>query len=203
MKSKTIKLIATFSLLLLATVESPAKVLIFKGTIRTKSDTSTAHPKFFNLFQVFDPDTSVTATVATFQKEAKKLQLPTLPSDIRFAQAPLPDGKSTTTISLVIESGASNDFFQNAGLHFRGVNKALRFSSAFAGNSVSFPRLITGTLFNDQAFNGDGSFVEQRILLTYQESRSVAANDANQTVQQVIDSLVAELKIKGFEGPAF
>jgi hypothetical protein len=196
------KTLAVLASLLFLTAQSPAKVLIFKGTIRTKSDTSTAFPKFFNLFQVFDPDTSVTATVATFQKDTKKLQLPALPSDIRFAQAPLPDGKSTTTISLVIENGASNEFFQNAGLHFRGVNKALRFSSAFVGNSVSFPRLIAGTLFNDQAFNGDGSFVEQKILLTYQESRTIAANDANQTVQQVIDSLVAELKIKGFEAPA-
>jgi hypothetical protein len=151
MKSIAIKIVATFSLLLLATVESPAKVLIFKGTICSKSDTSTALPKFFNLFQVFDPDTSVTATVETFQKDGKKLQLPTTPSDIRFAQAPLPDGKSTTTISLVIENGGSNEFFQNAGLHFRGANKALKFSSAIAGNLVSFPRLITGTLFNDQA----------------------------------------------------
>jgi len=203
MKSASSKLFASIAVaLLFAAANSPAKVLIYKGALRSTSDTTSSLPRFFNVFQVFDPDQSLVATVSTFQKDGKKFQLPSPPTDIRFAQAPLSGGKSATIISLVLINGASNEFFENICVHFRGVNKTLRFNSAFAGDSISFPRMISGTVFDDEAFNGVGAFIEQKILLTYQENRSIAANDANQTVQQVVDALVAELKIKGFEAPA-
>jgi hypothetical protein len=196
---RTLTILAT--LLLFAASDSLAKVLIFKGTLQSTSDTDSAFPKLFNIFQIFDPDQSTVASVTTFQADGKKFQSSTPPSDIRYAQAPLPRGKSATTISKAFISGGSNDFFENIGIHFRGVNKTLKFNSGLIGNTVTFPRLISGIVFDDESFNGDGAFIEQRLTLAYQESRSVRANDANQTAQEVIDSLVAELKTKGFQPP--
>jgi hypothetical protein len=202
MKSASIKFLAALAALLFAVSECPAKVLIYKGTLRLASDTSSSFPKSFRTFLVFDPDKSLVASVSTFQADGRKIQLPSPPSDIRFAQASLPDGKSATIISRAFINGGSNDFFENICIHFRGVNKTLKFNSGVFGDSVTFPRLISGIVLDDEAFNGVGAFIEQRMLLTYQESRSVSANDASQTVQQVIDLLVAELKAKGFEAPA-
>jgi hypothetical protein len=65
-------------------------------------------------------------------------------------------------------------------------------------NVATFPRVFTGLALNDQAFQGAGSFTEQRIILVYQQSRTIAANDLSQTAQQAVDALVAELKAKGF-----
>lgn len=70
---------------------------------------------------------------------------------------------------------------------------------ALGNQGVVFSRLITST--QDQASNGDGSFVKQRLVMSYQEARTKAANDAGQTTQQLLDALVAEFKAKGFETP--
>jgi len=201
MKSICLQLTAALAALFIATCESEAKVLIYKGTLRATSDASSAFPKRFELFQVFDPDQSTFASVLILEANGQKLLLPAQPADVRYAQAAVASGKSATVISLVLINGASNDFFENTGIHFRGINKSLRFSSGIAGNIVSFPRQLLGTVFDDEAFNGQGAFIEQRIVLSYQEGRTVTANDGNQSAQQAIDAIVAELKAKGFQVP--
>ena len=55
--------------------------------------------------------------------------------------------------------------------------------------------------FQAEANGGDGEFVEQKATLVYQQERTIAANDANQTSQQALDTIVAELNAKGFQTP--
>ena len=181
--------------------QASARVLIYKGSLRAVSDANTAFPKSFQLLEVFDPESSTTASVTLLESGGQKILLASSVSDIRFAQAPLTNGKSATVISLVISNGSSNEFFENIGIHFRGTNNTLKFRSGLADNFVSFPRVLVGTVFDDEAFNRQGSFIEQRVLMSFQQDRTVIANDGNQTIQQALDSLVAEFQGKGFEAP--
>ena len=201
MKKVSLQLATAIAALVLGTFPVSGKVLIYKGTLRAVSDKNSSFPKRLQVFQVFDPDLSVSGTVTLFEKDGQKLILKADAQDIRFAQVAVAGAKTATVISLVSANGGSNDFFENFGLHYRGLNKPIRFSSELVSNITSFPRLLLGTAFDDESFNGESAFVEQRVLLTYQEERTVAANDANLTAQQVLDGLVTELQAKGFQLP--
>jgi hypothetical protein len=196
------KPIAILAILLSFVAQSPAKVLIYKGTLRSISDSNTALSRTFTVFDIFDPDKSLLASIVALQADGKKLLLVSSPTDIRFTQAPLRNGRTASIVSMAFVNGGSNDFFEHVTIRFRGTNKPLRFNSQIAENFVTFPRLLTGTVFDDEAFNGAGAFIEQKTAIVYQENRTVTANDANQTAQQAVDGLVAELKVKGFELPA-
>lgn len=195
---KNLTLFAT--LFLLAVVTSPAKVLIYRGAVRNVSDTESALPKLTHYFQIFDPDEGVVAAVSVVAIDNQKVIISAPPSAFRFTEAPLRAGRTATIVSFASLNGGSDDFFQHLMIHFRGANVSLKVNSGL-NNVATFPRSFAGLGLNDQAFEGAGSFTEQRIILSYQQGRTVAANDLNQTAQQTLDTLVAELKAKGFVLP--
>jgi hypothetical protein len=188
------------TLFMLTVVTSSAKVLIYRGAVRSVSDTESALPKLTHYFQIFDPDEGVVAAVSVVTIDNQKVIISAPPSAFRFTEAPLPAGRTATIVSFANLSGGSDDFFQNLMIHFRGANVSLKVNSGL-NNIATFPRLFAGLGLNDHAFEGAGSFIEQRIILSYQQGRTVAANDLNQTAQQSLDALVAELKAKGFVLP--
>jgi len=196
---KTFALITT---LVLLAAQGRAEVLIYKGTIHVVSDATGIFPKSFTAFQVIDPATSSIGSAAALVVSGQKVQIVSKPSEFLFTQAPLANGKTATTISLVIASGGSNDFFSNIAFHFRGTNTTLKTSTQLGSGGAIFPRLITGRATLDQASNGDGAFTEQKVLFAYQEARTIAANDAGQTALQVLAALSLELEGKGFQQPA-
>jgi hypothetical protein len=202
MKTPTLslKLCTFFATLLFTAAQSPADVLIYKGTIRVVADVTSPLPKVVPIFEVIDLKASTIGSVSPLVVDGQKVLLVSPPSQFRITQAPLAKGQTATTISLVLTSGGSNDSFSNIAFHNRGKNTTLRTSSQI-GAVVVFPRIITGNAAQDQASTGDGLFVEQRVLLGYQEARTKAANDAKQTTQQVLDALALEFKAKGFEPP--
>jgi hypothetical protein len=185
------------TLFMLTVVTSPAKVLIYRGAIRSVSDTESALPKLTHYFQIFDPEEGVIAAVSVLAINNQKVIVPIPPSAFRFTEAPLSAGRTATIVSVALVNGGSDDFFQNVMIHFRGTNVSLKVNSGL-DNVATFPRVFAGLGLNDHAFDGEGSFTEQRIILSYQQGRTVAANDLNQTAQQTLDGLVAELKAKGF-----
>jgi hypothetical protein len=195
---KKLTLFAT--LLMLTVVTSSAKVLIYRGVVRNVSDTESAPPKVTQYFQIFDPDQGVVAAVSVVVINNQKVIAPASPSAFRFTEAPLSAGRTATIVSFAIVNGGSDDFFQHFMAHFRGTNVSLKVNSGL-NDIATFPRVFAGLGLNDHAFDGEGSFTEQRIILSYQQGRTVAANDLNQTAQQTLDALVAELKAKGFVLP--
>jgi hypothetical protein len=195
---KNLTLFAT--LFMLTVVTSPAKVLIYRGAIRSVSDTETVLPKVTQYFQIFDPDEGVVAAVSVIVFNNQKVIAPAQPSAFRFIEAPLPAGRTATIVSFAIANGGSDDFFEHLMLHFRGANVSLKVNSGL-NNIATFPRVFAGLGLHDNAFNGTGAFTEQRLILSYQQGRTIAANDLNQTAQQTVDALVAELKAKGFVLP--
>jgi hypothetical protein len=123
------------------------------------------------------------------------------PSQFGIASAPLPGGRTATIASLIVPNGGTGDLFSNITFHRRGANTTLKITSQPLGNTFVFPRLFASTAFQAEAIDGDGSFVEQRSAPVFQQDRTIAANDANQTTLQALGSIAAELKAKGFQTP--
>lgn len=192
-------LLAACTALGLGAPSAQAEVLIYKGITRATADVTNPFPRTFLIFHVIDLDASTLGAAAGLVVGDKKVQSVSGASEFRITQAPLTKGQTATTISLTVTSGASNDFFSNTAFHYRGKNATLKTKGTVGGGPVLFPRLFVGFSTQDQAFNGQGSFVEQKAVLSYQEARTKAANDAGQTIQQVLDALGVELEAKGFE----
>src|SRR4030095_39552 len=188
------------TLFMLTVVTSSAKVLIYRGAIRNVSDTESALPKPSHYFQIFDPDQGVVAAVIVLVINNQKVIVPIPPSAFRFTEAPLSAGRTATIVSFATVTGGSDDFFQNVMTHFRGTNVSLKVNSGL-NNIATSPRAFAGLGLNDHAFEGAGSFIEQRIILSYQQGRTIAANDLNQTAQQSLDAIVAELTRTSFVLP--
>jgi hypothetical protein len=183
------------------TTESSAKVLIYKGQLRTRSGPAGDLPKLSTAFLLIDPDQSQVSSVSLIRADGNKLLVVAPPSEVRFATCNVVDGKTASVISTANIAGSSNVTFQNSIIYFRGMNTSLRFSSDSFGNVATFPRLFLGTTLSASSFSGEGQFVEGRLLAAYQSVRTIAANDADQTLQQAVDALVADLKALGFETP--
>jgi hypothetical protein len=113
----------------------------------------------------------------------------------------LPLGKTATVASFALTSGGSNDSYNNFMIHARGTNASLPFNSGIASNLTTFPRIFRGIALQDSAFESKGSFLEGRFILSYQQTRSIAANDGNQTAEQAIAAIVEQLKLQGFVLP--
>jgi hypothetical protein len=190
-------LVSTF----LFSAESSAKVFIYKGTLRIRSAPVGDLPKSSTTFLLIDPDLSQVASIALIRGDGTKLMLVASPTEIRFATCDLADGKTASVLSSGNVVGSSNLTFQNSIEYFRGTNATLRFSSASFGNVQNFPRLLIGSTLSASSFSGEGQFVESRIVAAFQSVRTIAANDANLTLQQAVDDLVVDLNAQGFEAP--
>jgi hypothetical protein len=194
-------LFAILALTLLGGAESSAKVFIYKGTVRIRSGPVGDLPKSSTSFLLVDPDGSQVATITLVRSDNKKLALVAGPTETRFATCDVADGKTASLISTGNVVGSDNVTFQNSIVYFRGTNTTLRFSSDSFGGVQNFPRLLFGATLSAASFNGDGQFIEGRLLAKLQSARTIAANDANQSLQQAVDTLVTELKANGFEAP--
>jgi hypothetical protein len=190
-------LVSTF----LFSAESSAKVFIYKGVLRIRSAPVGDLPRTSTTFILVDPDDNKVATIALIRRAGTKLILAAPPTDLRFATCDLSDGKTASVLSSGNVVGSDNVTFQNSIVYFRGTNATLRFSSADFGNVQNFPRVLFGSSLSAASFSGEGQFVESKILAAFQSVRTVATNDANLTLQQALDDLVADLKAQGFEAP--
>jgi hypothetical protein len=196
-----VSLVAILASTFLFSAESSAKVIIYKGVLRIRSAPVGDLPRTSTTFILVDPDDSKVATIALIRSADTKLMLVSPPTDVRFATCDLSDGKTASVLSSGNVVGTSNVTFQNSIVYFRGTNATLRFSSADFGNVQTFPRLLFGSSLSAASFSGEGQFIESRIVAAFQSVRTIAANDANLTLQQAIDDLVADLKAQGFEAP--
>lgn len=194
-------LFAILAVTFLLGVEGSAKVFIYKGTLHIRSGPVGDLPRTSTSFILVDPDQSQVATITLIRRDNKKLALVAPPADVRFATCDVAEGKTASVLSSGNTAGDGNITFQDSITYFRGTNTTLRFSSASFGGIQNFPRLFFGSTLSAASFNGVGQFVEGRVLAGFQSARTITANDANQTLQQAVDALVADLKAKGFEAP--
>jgi hypothetical protein len=193
--------IAIVTAAFLLSAESSANVFIYKGTLRIRSAPVGDLPKLSTAFVLIDPDVSQVASITLIRRGDTKLMVVAAPTDVRLATCDIAEGKTASVFSIGNVVGSNNVTFQNSIVYFRGTNGTLRISSADFGNVQNFPRLFFGTTLNAAAFSSEGQFTEGRVLAAFQSARTLAANDANQTLQQAVDALVADFKAQGFETP--
>jgi hypothetical protein len=191
---KSLAILAIFLSLVSA---SPAKVLVYKGTFVSKTGPVGIRPSSGRCFMVFNPDSQQIALVIFLRRDGEKVLDVGSPSEIQVASAEILKGRTATTIS-VNTGGTSETAFSNGLFYLRGTDATLRVASSGLTTSNQ-PRILNGINILTGTSQQIGIFVEQRFALVYQEQRSIRANDANQSINEVAESLGQELTLKGFE----
>jgi len=118
------------------------------------------------------------------------------PSTYRRVVFTLDSGKSSAVYNQTITFDINNQYATSTKA-LRGTSTGLKVSSQ---QVIPFlhPKTLSGFeyFFTDTDNATESS--ELRFIVAFQQKRTVAANDANQTLQQVYQTLVDELKAKGF-----
>jgi hypothetical protein len=192
---KTLVLLA--SLLFFAT-QSPAKVLVYKGTFTTKTGPVGIRPTLTRCFFLFDPDVQQAAFVVFSRDDGEKILQVGPPAPVQVASVDLLQGKTATTISLNTSETPNPPSFTNGLFYLRGTNATLKIASDNLTTSIQ-PRFLRGSNDETGITQGLPFFIESKIVLTYQEQRSIQANDANQSISDVSAGLGQELRAKGFQ----
>jgi hypothetical protein len=192
------KILAVLAILLSLAAESPAKVLVYKGAITSKTGPVGLRPSPLRCFMVFDPDSKQIEFVSLFRRDGDKVLDVSSPIAVQVASVEVLQGKTATTISLNTGSVSEPPTFSNGLLYLRGTDATLRVASSGITTSNQ-PRVLSGFNVQTGFVQGIGAFVEQKITLVYQEQRSIRANDANKSINEVAQSLGEELTLKGFE----
>jgi hypothetical protein len=190
------KTLAILAILLSLVSASPAKVLVYKGTFVSKTGPVGIRPSSGRCFMVFNPDSRQIAFVTFFRNDGEKALGVGSPTEIQVVSAEILQGRTATTIS-ANTGGTSETPFSNGLLYFRGTDATLRVASIGLTTSNQ-PRILNGINILTGTSQQIGFFTEQRFALVYQEQRSIRANDANQSISQVAESIGQELTLKGF-----
>jgi len=192
------KALAILTSLLLLAAQSPAKVLVYKGSVTSKTGPVGIRPALLNFFALLDPDAQQIGFVAFFQLDGEKVLQVGSPNSVQVASAEILQGKTATTISA--NTGETPDLpsFTNGLFYLRGTNATLKIASVGLTTSNQ-PRLLRGFGLQTGISQGLAFFIEEKFALNYQEQRSIQANDANQSISEVAASLGQELRAKGFQ----
>ena len=182
------------------TTAARAEVLIYKGNGKVISTPGMSLPKTFELFIVLDIAGNEFGFVVFFEDNGTKTQIGGVPADYHFTTSPLPGGGTARLFSSSFVSEALPDFIDSL-IYFRGTQKTLRVATGAFDTTRNEPRTIKGTQLQAREEGGMGAFQEARYFLTYQETRTVEANNGTQTIQQALDAIVAGLTEKGFNPP--
>ena len=172
-----------------------APVLIFKGNGTQAGDSSQLSAGPVGVYLVVDLGTKEVGTLIYGTRNKQKILAATSPSVFREVSYFLSTGKSTMMYHRldVIEIGQT---YLSRTRALRGNTVALKASSQ--PNVVHlFPKILncTEVLFADA---DPDRAADTRSLLRYQQTRTIAANDANQTIFNVFNALVTELNGKGY-----
>lgn len=194
------KKLLLLALLLASAFPAPAEVLVYRGTGTVLSTPGTSFPPTIELFFVFDIAAERGGSIVFFRANGAKTQIGGSTFDLHMTTSPVPGGGTARLISLGTASGTLPNY--NDGLlYFRGTQKTLLVATGAFDTTRNEPRLMKGIQFGANENSGSGSFLEGRFKINYQQQRTIAANNATETLQQVIDALVAELTASGYNPP--
>ena len=172
-------------------------VLIYKGTGRQVGKSANILPGPVNRYVLIDPDTQQIATITFYVRNEQKFLLSIGPTDYRRAIFTLDSGKPSAAYNFTATFDLNGQYFTlTKALH--GTSTGLKVS-----NQQVIPFLHPKTLsgFDYEFADTDNAvlFSELRLMVTYQQKRSVRVNDASQSLQQAFLTLLDELKAKGFD----
>ncbi len=189
-------IIASLVSLLVSVVTSFAgPVLVFKGTGTQAGDSSQLSAGPVSVYLLVDLGTNEVATLTYCTRGKQKILVENSPEAFRKLTYFLNTGKNRAALHhlQVIEIGQT---YISRTRAFRGDTAALKASSL--PNVVSlFPKILNGTeiLFADAE---PDRAIDTRVLLRYQQPRTIELNDENQTITAAYNALITELKAKGY-----
>jgi hypothetical protein len=192
------KTLVVLASLLFLTAQSPAKILVYKGSITSKTGPVGIRSSLVRFFVVLDPDARQIELVTFFKSNGEKLLQVGSPGAINLASAEFLQGKTATTISANTSEPVELPSFTNGLFYMRGTNATLEIASTGL-TTTNQPRFFRGINIQTGISQGLPFFIEQKIGMSYQEQRSILANDANQSITQVGQQLAQELKANGFQ----
>jgi hypothetical protein len=182
--------------LTLASEAWSAPILIYKGTGKQvgKNDAVVSGP--VGVFTVVDTATRQVGSIFFYQRSQQKLKFALSPAVYRRVAFALDSGKTSGVYSRT-ETIEVNDLYLSATRTLRGTYTGLKVSSQ-AVVPFLHPKTLSGIeiIFANTADSQASS--DLRFNVSLQQKRTIEANDANQSIDQVFEALVTELENKGF-----
>jgi hypothetical protein len=168
-----------------------ATVIIYKGTLLRKVKPNSSIPSKVTAYLLYEPEGPRFSRVLVYQQNGEKVVQKEVLQGVNKSSVAVNDGKLATVLAFAInvENDANN--FVDIYYYLRGTNSTLTIRTS--GQTQQHPRTFAATTFSAGTATGTGNYSEQRATYGFQENRTKAANDANQTLQQAVDALFNQL----------
>lgn len=178
-----------------------AEVVIYRGTVRTKSDRASVSflpVSLARVVLVVNYDTHEFGSVIISKKPGQKKYQAGEPGPVSLANAALKGGKFATMLVGGTAGPSQPDSFSHVLFSFRGTNVPIKVRRVPAVIRIHRPKAITGKILILNANAGIGRFVDQSLSTTFQELETLKANDAGKTAAEVIADITADLESRGY-----
>jgi hypothetical protein len=177
-------------------------VIVYKGISKIAydivSDTNTIPPKNSSVFIVIDYETGMWGRFNYYLEGEKKVYFPTAELvTLRGGTAVLKSGASASVFAAGGTAEDTSSFFHYLAL-LRGTNETVTLRTSPSIVSTARPRALTIGIRDTNGANGTVNFAERVYTVSIVPGRTIAANNAGQTVEQVILGLSAEFEGKGY-----
>jgi len=173
-----------------------APVLVYSGTGKQVGDSASILAGPVKRFVLIDPATNSVAFITFFERQKQKIMALSGPLSYRRVSLTLPSGKTSFVYSRATVTENDADF-----THFlrtiRGTQTGLKVESD-ALVPFLHPRVLSGIDFFSGVSGSDVKSAELRSTVTFNQKRTIQANDADQIIDQVFEAIVADLQAKGF-----
>jgi hypothetical protein len=171
-------------------------VLIYKGTGKAigKSNAFVEGP--VSHFVLIDPSTKQVASVCYYVRNKQKFRFNTSPAVYRRVSFTLLNGQASLVYQFLLSADLNGEY-ASAITSIRGNSAALK-TSTTGIIPVLHPKALTFTNIAFSDLDDSKQSSELRTTLRFQQTRTITANDANQTIQAAFDALMAELEAKGY-----
>ena len=181
-----------------------AAVVIYRGTVREKRSSNVnlvALPPVSNAYVIVDFGTRQVIEFIYFKKGTNKRFVTDTPVAMEINTAPLLGGGGggtaqvvSSTLNLFIDPGT----YIRVANYFRGTNGTITLRTLPTPIQITFPRSLTGYSVFSSADETVASFRELVFALPIDVKATIAANNANRTVQTAYDALLQGLKDKNY-----
>ena len=179
-----------------------AEVLIYRGPCVIEYDVvlkeETITPPRSAAYILIDFDRSAWMRFQYYTKSGKRVYLRSgSPLSFRGGNAVLPSGKSATvyTTGSASQDPSSYQFYL---ARFRGLNVPLQVRNDPTPATVARPRIASFGIRESRGTGDSASFLERNHALRFDAPRTIRANNANETLENVMAKLITEFEAKGY-----
>jgi hypothetical protein len=196
------KAILCVLLFLLGTIsQSQALVVVYRGTLRSAISGNggvNPTPARRNVYFIVDLAKRQFVTLSYFGTGEKKRYGTATPITGQITTAPVLGGTAVVLSNSATTFTDENNYVRLL-TYFRGTNGVVTTRTEPATNQVTLPRSFTGYNILAASDQGKGTFFESVYSLPLDAKQTIAANNANRTLQATYDVLLQQLIKKGYK----